>query len=68
MLISSFDLSQSFNYTPYLIYKKRFKSEINSFCLWTLAADKAVQLNDNEKTDFDLVNVPISNCRRLVNK
>ena len=52
MLVSSFNLSQSFNYTPYLIYKKRFKSEINSFCLWTLAADKAVQLNDNEKTDL----------------
>ena len=33
MLFSSFNLSQSFNYTPYLFYnKKRFKSEINSFC------------------------------------
>ncbi len=35
MLVSSFNLSQSFNYTPYLFYKKRFKSEINSFCIWT---------------------------------
>ncbi len=26
-----FILSQSFNYTPYLFYKKHFKSEINSF-------------------------------------
>ncbi len=35
MLVSSFNLSQSFNYTPYLFYKKRFKSEINSFCILT---------------------------------
>jgi len=34
MLVSSFNLSQSFNYTPHLFYKKRFKSEINSFCIW----------------------------------
>jgi hypothetical protein len=26
-----FNVSRSFNYTPYLFYKKRFKSEINSF-------------------------------------
>ncbi len=32
----SFNLLQSFNYTPYLFYKNRFKSEINSFCIWTL--------------------------------
>jgi len=38
MLVSSFNLSQSFNYTPYLFYKKRFKSEINSFCIWTLVS------------------------------
>jgi hypothetical protein len=31
--------SQSFNYTPYLFYKKRFKSEINSFCIWTQSQD-----------------------------
>jgi hypothetical protein len=30
-----FYLFQSFNYAPYLFYKKRFKSEINSFCIWT---------------------------------
>ncbi len=36
MLVSSFNLSESFNYTLYLFYKKRFKSEINSFCIWTL--------------------------------
>jgi hypothetical protein len=36
MLVSSFNLSKSFNYTPYLFYKKWFKSEINSFCIWTL--------------------------------
>ena len=35
MLVSSFNLSQSFNCTPYLFYKKLFKSEINSFCIWT---------------------------------
>ncbi len=34
-LVSTFNLSQSFNYMPYLFYKKRFKSEINSFCIWT---------------------------------
>ncbi len=31
MLVSSFNLSQSFKYTPHLFYKKRFKTEINSF-------------------------------------
>jgi hypothetical protein len=36
MLVTSFNLSQSFNYTAYLFYKKRFKSEINCFCIWTL--------------------------------
>jgi hypothetical protein len=36
MLVSSFNLLQSFNYNPYFFYKKRFKSEINSFCIWTL--------------------------------
>jgi hypothetical protein len=35
MLVSSFNLSQSFNYTPFLFYSKRFKSEINSFCILT---------------------------------
>ncbi len=36
MLVSSFNLSQSFDYTSYLFYKKQFKSEINSFYIWTL--------------------------------
>jgi hypothetical protein len=35
MSVSSFNLSQSFNYTPFLFYKRRFKSEINSFCIRT---------------------------------
>ncbi len=35
MFNNSFNLLQSFNYTPYLFYKKRFKSEINSFYIWT---------------------------------
>jgi hypothetical protein len=35
MLVSSFILSQSFNYAPYLFCKKRFKSEINCFCIRT---------------------------------
>jgi hypothetical protein len=35
MLVSSFNLSQSFNYAPYLFCKKRFKSEINCFCIRT---------------------------------
>ncbi len=30
MLVSSFNLSQSFNYTPFLFYKKLFKSEIKA--------------------------------------
>ncbi len=36
MLVSRFNLLQSFNYTPYLFYKKQLKSEINSFCMWAL--------------------------------
>jgi hypothetical protein len=36
MLVSSFNLLQSFNYTPYIFYKKLFKPEINSSCIWTL--------------------------------
>jgi hypothetical protein len=40
MLVSSFNLSQSFNYTPYLFYKKRLKSEINCFCIWTQCEEK----------------------------
>ncbi len=35
MLVSSFNLSQSFFYAPYLFCKKRFKSEINCFCIRT---------------------------------
>jgi hypothetical protein len=43
MLVSSFNLSQSFNYTPYLFfYKIRFKSEINYFCIWTLTKYSAI--------------------------
>jgi hypothetical protein len=36
MLVSSFNLSQSFNYAPYLFRKQRFKSEINRFCIRSL--------------------------------
>jgi hypothetical protein len=35
-LVSRFSLLQSFSYTHYLFYKKRFKKEINSFCIWIL--------------------------------
>jgi hypothetical protein len=35
MLVSSFNLSQSFNYAPNLFWKKQFKSEINCFCIQT---------------------------------
>ncbi len=42
MLVSSFTLSQSYNYTPYLFYKKWFKSGINSFCVWTQWAKATV--------------------------
>jgi hypothetical protein len=34
-LVSRFNVLKSFNYTPNLFYKKLFKSEINSFCIWT---------------------------------
>ena len=37
MLVNSFNLSQSFNYAQYLFYKKRFKTEINCFCIRTLS-------------------------------
>ncbi len=40
MLVNSFNLSQSFNYTHYLYYKKRFKSEINCFCIRTQLWEK----------------------------
>jgi hypothetical protein len=47
MLVSSFNLSQSFNYTPYLFSKKWFKSEINSFCIWTLdVEDSSLSFTD----------------------
>jgi hypothetical protein len=36
IVVSRFYLLQSFSYTPYLFYKKLFKSEISSFCIWTL--------------------------------
>jgi hypothetical protein len=45
MLVSSFNLWQSFNYTPYLLYKKRFKSEIDSFCIWTLYVEESLVEN-----------------------
>jgi hypothetical protein len=35
MLFINFNLLQSFNYMPYLFCKKRFKSEINCFCIRT---------------------------------
>ncbi len=35
MLVSSCNLSQSFNYASYLFLKKRFKSEVNCFCIRT---------------------------------
>ncbi len=39
MLVSSFNLTQSFKYAPYLFCKKRrFKSEIKCFCIWTLTS------------------------------
>jgi hypothetical protein len=45
MSVSSFNLSQSFNYTPYLFYKKWFKSEINFFCIWTQGVTKRCRLS-----------------------
>jgi hypothetical protein len=40
---NSNSILQSFNYTPYLFYKKRFISEINSFCIWTQSAELIVR-------------------------
>jgi hypothetical protein len=33
MFFYYFHLLQSFNYTPYLFYKKQFKTEIHCFCM-----------------------------------
>jgi hypothetical protein len=41
-LVSRFNLSQSFNYTPYLFYKKHFKSEINSFSIRALVLEAQI--------------------------
>jgi hypothetical protein len=38
LLVSNFNLSQSFNYAPYLFSEKQFKSEINCFCIRTLGS------------------------------
>ncbi len=52
MFGNSFNLSQSFNYTtPYLFYKKQFKSEINSFRIWTLNAPIVVCLDSRIVTN-----------------
>ncbi len=45
MLVSSLNLSQSFNHAPNLFCKKRFKSEINCFCIWTLYSDMIICKN-----------------------
>ena len=45
MVVSSFNLSQSYNYAPYLFCKKRFKSEIDCFCIWTLYSDMIICKN-----------------------
>ncbi len=58
MLVSSFNFLRSFNYTPYLFYKKRFKSEIISFCLWT-PGDK---LRVNSTTDRKLIFMWLFTC------
>ena len=42
-MVNSFNLLQSFNYMPNLFYKKRFKSEINSFCIWTQEVHKCLR-------------------------
>jgi hypothetical protein len=43
MLVRSFNLSQSFNYATYLFREKRFKSEINCFCIRTMSAQPSFE-------------------------
>jgi hypothetical protein len=50
-----FNLSQLFNYTPYLFCKKRFKTEINSFCICT--QDRALLLYMRRQAMYPLLNV-----------
>ncbi len=76
MLVSSFNLLQSFNYAPYLFRKKRFKSEINCFCIQTLVSEKKVKGQCRcriwmhlrlQLTEFASADI-ILNFRRLVPK
>ena len=71
MLVSSFNLSQSFDYMPYLFYKIRFKSEINSFCIWTRCCGSAplwcgsgsvFSVQCRSGSDFSLRCTSISGC------
>ncbi len=64
MLVSSFNLLQSFNYAPYLIRKKRFKSEINCFCIQTLVSEKTVKGQCRPNLDASALAVErICQCR-----
>jgi hypothetical protein len=49
-LISSFNLSQSFNYTPYFFYKKRF-------CIWTQQAYHEANSHDGGKPFTSSLNI-----------
>jgi hypothetical protein len=40
---NSNSILQSFNHTPYLFYKKRFISKVNSFCIWIQSAELIVR-------------------------
>jgi hypothetical protein len=53
ILVSSFNLLQSFNYTPYLFYIKRFKSEINAFCIRTLKFEHGIRISKGDQRLFD---------------
>ncbi len=52
MLISSFNLSQSFNYTPYLFYKKTVLIR-DPFCLYLDLKASWLLSNACKKVDFE---------------
>jgi hypothetical protein len=53
LVVNSFNLLQSFNYTHYLFYKKRFKTETNCFCIQTLKGEGGTKtLNPSQEGEL----------------
>ncbi len=62
MLVISFYLSQSFICAPYLFCNKRFKSEINCFCIRTLNTEQCTEVyNIHISNRFLSPYIPIPN-------